>query len=272
MFKIISLGFCLTIFASAAHAATLDKPLSKLLAEYLALQAQETEHERFLDPTSGSRFFRLARDKSAVIATQTYQKQVLLEQIYKQAVLELRGKDSSREIVELLLYGVIPGMSDKVIPSVTRLTSPRALFEVIYVLLQREDPVSLIALELLQFAGVSYPSTENFAQGLAFYTASVAGDAKKFDAAIEAHEKLYKLIEKYPGFVIGNIGAEISKRGYDPESVANLSGQIAKRRGYLRDDLINGLAKIMDVESRADFCGYHLKTAASADAPQKSAP
>lgn len=231
--------------------------LKSLVRSYHLIQAADTDDDRYLESINKNVLLTDQMGERRILETRIYRKQLLLEAIFKQAILEIHGLESAIKISELMLYGVVPDADRELVPAITQLFSQRALFEIVFLLLQREEAVQLVALEILRFEGAPYPSGGNFAQGLAHFTAANAADAKLFSQALDVHEHLYKLLKKHPGFVLGNIGTEFSDRAFDPALVARLSDQAGKRRGPLREDLLVGLARL----TGAAACGPMLELA-----------
>ncbi len=180
-----------------AHADRREKDLSALIAEYESISTEGFDEQQvemlisnpllrglqFNGDESPSDLNQIAKSKAELAVLQ---RQVLLGQIFRQAVLEI---SETQRLSQLLLHG--QGTS---VPSAHRLIGFKALYELVYLLEQRTGLDSQhLLLELLSQKGTRYPSTDNLSRGFVHYMAQISSDRRQFAKALTLYEKLFAL-------------------------------------------------------------------------------
>jgi hypothetical protein len=193
------------------------------------------------------------------------QKQLLMSKIYQAAILEVNGPESSKNLRQLIFLGVPPGktLADGELPGIDRLSYPSSLYNLIFLLLQREEDVQIIALDILRARGPRYPSTDSFARGLARFAAEESVNAERFEQILNTFDKLYALVELHPRppnkefghYHIGRISGEMTNATYNPAFgdpklqpiiIKNIFSQLNKHGKGVRADLLGAVASLRD--------------------------
>ncbi len=195
-------------------------------------------------------------------------KQRLMGAILEQGVLEIRSQD---ELANLLLGGSHKNLKNGL--AIQEISNIETVYKVIFLLMQREEPFKILALNILPLEGIQYPSTDSFSRGLARFAAESAVDAKKFDQVLTLLESVKDFIaqNKQPiltsdtGKVnLASISSELVNTGYNPAFgdpqkkqiiIKNMFAQIKKRPAdsSIRLDLLVALASIPDQPDIAAF-------------------